>query len=256
MTVAGPTLTAEVGGQMDETFQLTAAADVELQHIHSTGNGVTFGVELLDANSQPVNTTGSALIPAGQYRLRTTNTYSEGSFQDFSIAQTVIVSIPEPTAKAATCATGKSHRFKLKLPRALLRLEVQLEEPHHYELLVGGETFPGTTDGKSPIEHRIPPLAAEGRLELWPATEGNEEAREGAFFWDLAIGHLDPIEMLSGVQGRLANLGYYSGPIDGRDSPDLSLAIASFESDMELTVTGKADGEALQSRLREVHDGG
>jgi hypothetical protein len=167
-----------------------------------------------------------------------------------------IVSIPEPTAKAATCATGKSHRFKLKLPRALLRLEVQLEEPHHYELLVGGETFPGTTDGKSPIEHRIPPLAAEGRLELWPATEGNEEAREGAFFWDLAIGHLDPIEMLSGVQGRLANLGYYSGPIDGRDSPDLSLAIASFESDMELTVTGKADGEALQNKLREVHDGG
>lgn len=167
-----------------------------------------------------------------------------------------IVSIPEPTAKAATCATGKSHRFKLKLPRALLRLEVQLEEPHHYELLVGGETFPGTTDGKSPIEHRIPPLATEGRLELWPATEGNEEAREGAFFWDLAIGHLDPIEMLSGVQGRLANLGYYSGPIDGRDSPDLSLAIASFESNMELTVTGKADGEALQNKLREVHDGG
>ncbi len=106
MTVGGPTLTAEVGGQIDELFQLTAPADVELQHIHSTGNGVTFGVELLDASSPPVNTAGSAHIPAGQYRLRTTNTYTEGSYQDFNIMQLVVVSIPEPgTLSLALTAT-------------------------------------------------------------------------------------------------------------------------------------------------------
>jgi hypothetical protein len=101
--IGGPTLTGEVGGQLDETFLLSAAADLELLHVNGGGSAVTFGVELLDASSQPVNTTGTALIPAGQYRLRTTNTYFEVGFPA-TITQTVVLSIPEPTTLLAFAA--------------------------------------------------------------------------------------------------------------------------------------------------------
>src|SRR5262245_7341677 len=67
-----------------------------------------------------------------------------------------VVNIPDRVAKTFECATGQTHRFVVKQPKALLRLDVQLSSPHFYEVVVSGKTFKGKTDGASPIAHPIP----------------------------------------------------------------------------------------------------
>lgn len=52
---------------------------------------------------------------------------------------------------------------------------------------------------------------------------------------------------VSSVQASLANLGYYDGPIDGDAGPGTRNAIASYQNDHNLNVTGRIDGDLLQS---------
>ncbi len=49
---------------------------------------------------------------------------------------------------------------------------------------------------------------------------------------------MDPIEELSGIQGRLKNMGYYVGDIDGETGPATEFAIRQFQSKNRLEVTG------------------
>ena len=82
----------------------------------------------------------------------------------------------------------------------------------------------------------------------------NEKAQAGLFGWDLQLGALDPVDELSGVQSRLANLGYYNGPVDGAQNDDLSLAVARFQGDEKLAVSGDIDDDTRDA-LRQRHDG-
>jgi len=168
-----------------------------------------------------------------------------------------VVAIPDVSSKTLSLATGKRYKIVVKRPPAVVPLEVRVAEPHFYELRIGDDKFEGKTDGKAPIEHAASPAAHAGRIELWPATDGNESERQGLFGWDLQIGSLDPADEISGVQGRLANLGYYAGPVDGDgiDNTDLAHAVARFETDQGLEVTGDASSASLQAKLRDLHDG-
>lgn len=49
------------------------------------------------------------------------------------------------------------------------------------------------------------------------------------------------------VQSNLAQQGYYNGPIDGDIGPMSQQAIANYQSDQGLAVTGNIDGPLLQS---------
>jgi Putative peptidoglycan binding domain len=166
-----------------------------------------------------------------------------------------VLVIPDRAQTSFPCATGQTQQFVVQLPEVVTRIEVGVAEAHFYELTVGDQIFKGKTDGQSPIEHPISPLAESGQIELWPATAGNDTEKDGAFSWDLQFGHLDPIEEISGVQGRLANLGYYAGPIDGETGPELELAIGQFESDAGLDVTGDVKNGDMQKKLQASHDG-
>jgi len=165
-----------------------------------------------------------------------------------------VLVIPDVNAPTFTLATGKVHGFVVKRPKASLSLQAEVMTSHFYRLVVGDRTFSGRTDGSAPIEHPIPPDAATGRIELWPATSGNEKAQAGLFGWDLQLGALDPVDELSGVQSRLANLGYYNGPVDGAQNDDLSLAVARFQGDEKLAVSGDIDDDTRDA-LRQRHDG-
>ena len=66
--------------------------------------------------------------------------------------------------------------------------------------------------------------------------------------YSLQLGHLDPIEELTGVQARLKGLGYYRGAVDGAASPELTEAIKKFQAKMGVEETGEMDG-ATQSAL-------
>jgi hypothetical protein len=166
-----------------------------------------------------------------------------------------IVMIPDIPPRTYRLATGTRHRIVVPVPEVVLRIDVPVSEPHFYEVVVGKSKKTGRTDGGMPIELRIAVGATAGRIDLWPANEGNEKAKEDLVTWELLIGHLDPIDEISGVQGRLANLGYYNDPVDGRPSSALTLAIAQFEDDNDLQVTGDPQSQAMQDKLAELHDG-
>lgn len=68
----------------------------------------------------------------------------------------------------------------------------------------------------------------------------------------LKLGHLDPVEELSGQVWRLNNLGYRAGDVKDEKDPDFLSAVEEFQCDYALTVDGKC-GPNTQSKLKDIH---
>jgi His-Xaa-Ser repeat protein HxsA len=52
---------------------------------------------------------------------------------------------------------------------------------------------------------------------------------------------------VSAVQSELAKLGYYNGPIDGVLGDETEAALARYQQDQDISVTGTVDAATLQS---------
>lgn len=160
------------------------------------------------------------------------------------------VVIPDRAHKTVECATGATHVFKAKLPKRKLELRMQDASGDPiagvpYVLLVGEKKMEGTTSSDGLIRHDIPWDARSATLEM----NGVERT--------LRIGDLNPMadtddKGITGVQSRLANLGYSPGRVDGVHGKRTTAAIKSFQSDHGMTIDGLVTG-ALISKLREVH---
>jgi hypothetical protein len=161
-----------------------------------------------------------------------------------------VVMIPEKKPSTVVLSTDEVHVIKVKAQQPSLRILLEVDEPHAYELELPAGVVAGQTDGKSPIEHPIPSDLKKARLTIWPASGD----RTNAVTWALAPGDLDPVEELSGIQGRLANLGYYWGAVDGQPSSALNEAAARFKKDENLEPSSDID-DALRERLKKRHDG-
>jgi N-acetylmuramoyl-L-alanine amidase len=146
-----------------------------------------------------------------------------------------VVFIPQKEPKLLDRATGKRHKFKVKGLAAKLRIRLldnyKPRKNEHYKLLIDESEFSGQTDGDGWLVQVIPPNAQQGTLVL----------KDGAEEHPLQLGHLDPIDEISGVQARLRNLGFYSGSIDGEMSDDLETALAGFQRKHNLSHTGQPD---------------
>src|SRR5438874_13340825 len=111
------------------------------------------------------------------------------------------VFIPDKETKEYSKPTDEMHRFKVKGPKdTKLKLIVRDEDDKPfankpYKLVLDEKlTFSGTTDGEGLLQATIPLTAEKGILEI-----------EG-YKLPVRVSHLDPIEELTGVQGRLHNL--------------------------------------------------
>src|SRR5512138_919173 len=121
------------------------------------------------------------------------------------------VFIPALRPKTIPCSTGALHRFVRKgVPS---KLSLTLEDEHKaplanqpYRLEIGELVLRGTTDAKGHLEQPIPPSARSGRLYV-----GAKSKR----VFDLALGGMDPITEISGIQSRLNNLGFACGSVTG-----------------------------------------
>lgn len=67
----------------------------------------------------------------------------------------------------------------------------------------------------------------------------------------LKLGHLDPVEELSGQLARLNNLGYQAGEGDANDQ-NFRSAVEEFQCDNGLTVDGIC-GSGTQAKLKDIH---
>jgi N-acetylmuramoyl-L-alanine amidase len=159
------------------------------------------------------------------------------------------VFIPDIRVQEIPCQTDKRHYFVLKNNSEQLRIVLTDEDDkpitgESYVLEIDDETrLEGQTDSSGAIKEAIPPDAVKGRLLV-----GDGDAQREYF---IGLGHIDPVEKLSGAQGRLLNLGYYEGVVDGIPGPLTTTALLLFQEKYNLAPTGKND-KATQAKLKEL----
>ena len=162
--------------------------------------------------------------------------------------------IPDKTTKDESCKTAVIHMFRLACKPTRLRLVVlDIDgEPlagKKYKLTVAGVTHEGIIPDDAMLDQPIPPDALEGELTVW----ADEDFPDYPDTWTLKLGHLDPVEDLTGVQARLNNLGYDCGPVDGVNGPRTQAAVKAFQKDHNLVVDGIA-GPQTQAALKDKHE--
>ena len=162
------------------------------------------------------------------------------------------VFIPDKTGNPRAESTTQRHTFQIKPATKIVRIALEDEDGKRlanlpYMLKIGTQMYPGTTDGSGMLEKEIPIDAQEGELRI----DGH--------VWQIQVSHLNPVENvsdqgISGIKGRLRNLGYEVGSLDGEMDEITERAIRAFQRDNGLPEDGECKGATL-ARLIERHGG-
>ena len=159
------------------------------------------------------------------------------------------VVIPERESKTRQAATEQIHTWKVVVPKKVLRLTLRDAQgvPMKnvpYRLEVGGKRIEAATDAEGKLEHPVWVGAEVARLHV------AERVLE------LRLGYVNPLDGpddgVSGAQARLINLGYPTGRTDGVPDRATRMALALFQHDQGLPITGELDGDTT-ARIQEEH---
>jgi len=162
-----------------------------------------------------------------------------------------VVFVPKREKPSLTFSSGSPQRYKATIPKAPLKLALKDHEGHAlsgkaYKLRVGKTTFEGTIPGDGNVEHQVPAIATYAELEI-----DMSGAIGGKVLLPIRIGHLDPVDSITGIQSRLNSLGI-GCPVSGKLDEATRDALAVFQSKVGLDVTGEADA-ATRERLEHAH---
>lgn len=102
----------------------------------------------------------------------------------------------------------------------------------------------GVTNGEGYLIEPIPPNAVSGRVLLGSGVDIEEHP--------IQLGHIDPVDEVRGIQGRLINLGYNCGELTGEWNQLTRAAVVLFQQEHNLPVTGEADA-ATKAKLETIH---
>ena len=170
--------------------------------------------------------------------------------------------IPDRKEKYESRVTERRHRFQMRAPSLKLRIVVEdtYEKPiggAPFELSIGSALHSLTSDERGKVEQDIPSTAEAAILII-----RTEETPLNNVAIPVKIGHLDPVEEVTGQKGRLKNLGYYFGVIDTKVDAEFRSAVEEFQCDnfpsprradgVPVAVDGVC-GPKTQARLKEVH---
>ncbi|MBN2563416.1 MAG: peptidoglycan-binding protein [Phycisphaerae bacterium] len=159
------------------------------------------------------------------------------------------VTIPEIRPKQEPGETEMRHRFVRRGEPAILRMRILIEDEPvanaPYKLTIDGQDQEGTTDGDGGVQIPIPGNARSGTLTV--------DAPDQTLVFPLSLGRIDPVTEPSGVQGRLNNLGYACGRLDGIIGPKSKAAIRQFQlANGHPNPSGEVD-EQTRALLVEKH---
>jgi len=156
------------------------------------------------------------------------------------------VVVPDLRQKTIDVAAGQSHKFRRKGVPEKLRLRFGDDAfPRAgvpYTLTIDDQELRGALDAKGELSHYLSPSARHAELVLQPAGAPEEH-------YVLELRGLDPISAVSGIQGRLRNLGFYKGPIDGELSDATLRAMQDFQATRRLAQTSDVDDATRQALL-------
>jgi hypothetical protein len=174
-----------------------------------------------------------------------------------------VVHIPDLTVKQEPGATEQQHKFVLKgVPE---KLHLRLLDANHkpranldYVIVIDGNARRGKTDANGSLTESIPPNAMAGKLTF--AAPGSVDKTGKPIpgrkvvnqVMQLQLGSLNPVSEVSGLKARLANLGFYHGPINEKLDNATKNAISAFQKKKGLPVTGVAD-DATKAKLQSSH---
>jgi N-acetylmuramoyl-L-alanine amidase len=169
-----------------------------------------------------------------------------------------VVVVPDRQRDPFTVAVDRHHTFTLATKKTLLRVILQDDtgaalSGKRYALAVSGVAAPfeGSTAGDGKIEHPIPADATSGTLTFW--LESADHDKDG-YIVPLEIGHLIPVEELSGAQARLLNLAFDCGGTGGTLDDATQAALRGFQRAAGITVNGTSD-VGTQTQLRQRNEG-
>jgi hypothetical protein len=157
------------------------------------------------------------------------------------------VYIRDREIKEESCASEQRHRFRRKgVPEKLqLALHNKAGEPMANEpVVVKIDGVPNSfeTDSLGRITIPIPPNARIATIFL-----PNRKIER-----DVLVGHIDPADTVSGLQGRLSNLGYPC-PLSGELDDETRDALKAFQMAYKLELTGSLD-DATKAKIMEVSE--
>jgi N-acetylmuramoyl-L-alanine amidase len=164
------------------------------------------------------------------------------------------VFVPEKKTRIVHLETDKKHTFVVPRIKAWFRVtlrdnEGRLVANRRFQLEVAGKLKTGTTDSSGKIELEVDPKPADGKLKVF--LDDADPSKN--ITWNVKLGHLDPLDKLSGVKARLSNLGFACGAIDDALNEETKTALRNFQIVYRLPVTGEAD-DATKGKLAAVHD--
>lgn len=152
------------------------------------------------------------------------------------------VFVPDKRLKEVSEPTDQLHKFRCKNTPKLLRVQlVYVDTPLKnvkFKLDVDGRESEGKTDSEGWLKQSISPNAKTAKLTLPDGTE-----------FELKLGTLDPVDEITGLQGRLQALGLYEGALDGQMSEETKKALKIFQLTNDLEVTGEADDKTRKALI-------
>ena len=168
-----------------------------------------------------------------------------------------IVMIPEKRITAFDRSTDERHRFgTLAKP---LQLQLILENIYDgpiasvpCTLFIKADQFALITNAQGKISQKIKKSDRDAKLIIKNTLQLKNQAIPFETELEIKIGDLNPVAERSGQIARLSNLGYYRGPLDAIDEPELLSAIEEFQCDHGLVVDGKC-GPLTRKKLEQVH---
>ncbi len=153
-----------------------------------------------------------------------------------------VIWIPDeaPERQWFSVSRGQTARFVASRNTRPFRLLLRYPEGtpvkgKEFILSVGEVSVGGKTDAEGMLDVRVPISATQALVVV----DGYRKK--------IQIGALEPAHTAKGYQGRLRNLGYAVGPVDGIVGPKTRGAIRAFQRDRELELSARMDDETLSA---------
>ncbi|MDQ9092444.1 peptidoglycan-binding protein [Pseudoalteromonas haloplanktis] len=164
-----------------------------------------------------------------------------------------IIKIPQKTEKFMPLKIGSKNTFVVRDEKEYFRLKVAYDDGDDITgkrvvLNIGSQTIDTVLQSDGLIEVELNNNdALTGSVDLYLKAGDTTPTKSFA----VQIGNLDPIDTLSGVQGRCNMLGFNCGKVDGVMGEKTRIGVKEFQYQHELEVDG-IPGPKTKAKLQQV----